>query len=1593
MRIRLVSFLWLFTGALWAQVEQTNNYNISQQQVQAPLPADDCYQSWLAKGMAAQKRGDCTQAIRCYQEAQRCFGVAAHAPRRAELEKKIAECDRAEKNKTNAASGRAAPANGRPALAGTAPVKTRGRYPFSAEFVQFDSANCFGITRREADRAFARGYWEDAQALYRAAKNCADADQAKRQSMNDRISACRQAAEDELRLKEQEAVRQARHAIAINRADNARQRLRLFDRTMAFRMADFANSYIAPDDNPACLQVMLDAWNYVPAVHSDLIEDYGAFKVPFVYQLAENLGDSVRIRIYGKGNQAKLYAFSPLRHQLQSWNLGSFEPIESIQMDTTLKGFEIAPDGTLVFFSKNELLFWRNARSIYRLNAPRNNGRMAFDARRNAVFYFDGNEETVFALDISPLFAARGKNTKRDSYISPPRRITVSEDGDQLLDIALGQDELWLGYRDSLIVLKSGVNAKEAWTRSLTVPVICAGAGDCNGIVQMKLYPDERRALFTTSSQTVLAGSVFTYLNNKTDTLRIEKRFEFLPLSFTYSPALLAYLKTEWDGSPNKMYLYDPFDNQYVFGVVAPNSEYYNGYSGALAPGDDGLAPAWFAAVTTEGSLKIWDLTPRRNTANASFAAAQRVTLTNDGGFVGIEKDMELKVLRTEALQADEPVYREQMSSLEENLLSASRDWLSIEVGDSIVLSRWNPAGGARRLVYEAPLGMRRVDAFDYSGKYYAYTIFDDSVVVVSLESGLPLAGRRFDGTVGVMQFLPGATELVVQRVSMGDAPTSTMTIPKIWNYQQPKARLRSVQLHGYTSYLLAADQQGQYIAFSSGVDVRVFRLNNLVDEAILINALSGRNITCIAFHPDGALLATGYDDGTVIFWDVNTGQLRFQLAAPSKKVNQNIVSMQFSEGGSRMNILTADQTIRSYDLDPVRIRANIQNETRQLVSFSSNEIRDFDLDQALNYPYNFERLAASGDKPLLRAFFDFYRQEAFNSNNIDRVRYNCERALALFQKLDDATRKVLQPTLLEMYDDFSWKLLLRGKAAEAQELADLLRRNFEQPPSATKTAAHAALLRNDLRNAAMLYADWTIHAYEIGQTDYTENYQINLLPDELNQLLDYELLNTRQKGFVCQMFGDIYPGLENAFCADSVEQGLVQMDAKSNLRWKIFLNVQQANSEQKQEAKVQLLTDARDAARKLLRLDPVIGRETYEKTTLELAWAYQGWAEFEQGNKYAVQHSRSALDVLQENTPYRKQENERLNALATVYLALGNYLLSADKFEEADQNYQLGLAATRPLLENLQNNAERLNEAYNLVSNLHVQRGLSLLFQNKADQATAAFETAGELLPNRLNGLFLGHAALLQGDQESALLLYGDVFNEELMGRALGEIDQLAERFPARRDSLNAFAKRLSRALLATHPDFDTTQVAYYFAGQKVNHFSGTERWDSALYWGTLQLRSAERLLNKPDASDLWTTAWLDAHLSQSYYLLFRSQKDTAALSRAIRYALSAEKFVETQYAYYPSAPFLKTNLGHAYLLRQAPGDRQRAVDTYKAFLESINYGADNLEVLIKDFRDLYDAGVRWPDLPGLIREIKPDAKLTPQTWKSIGVDTPPDR
>ncbi len=82
------------------------------------------------------------------------------------------------------------------------------------------------------------------------------------------------------------------------------------------------------------------------------------------------------------------------------------------------------------------------------------------------------------------------------------------------------------------------------------------------------------------------------------------------------------------------------------------------------------------------------------------------------------------------------------------------------------------------------------------------------------------------------------------------------------------------------------------------------------------------RQVSCFAFSADGALLATGSTDSTVILWDGKTREKRLEMAGHASNIN----ALAFSPDGARLVTASQDGTFKLWDTENGREILTVQN-------------------------------------------------------------------------------------------------------------------------------------------------------------------------------------------------------------------------------------------------------------------------------------------------------------------------------------------------------------------------------------------------------------------------------------------------------------------------------------------------------------------------------------------------------------------------------------------------------------------------------------------------------------------------------------------
>jgi hypothetical protein len=559
------------------------------------------------------------------------------------------------------------------------------------------------------------------------------------------------------------------------------------------------------------------------------------------------------------------------------------------------------------------------------------------------------------------------------------------------------------------------------------------------------------------------------------------------------------------------------------------------------------------------------------------------------------------------------------------------------------------------------------------------------------------------------------------------------------------------------------------------------------------------------------------------------------------------------------------------------------------------------------------------------------------------------------------------------MYEDYTKKLLLRGTISKAAEVIKFVQREFDTDPVLLN--AHIALLQRKFSEASALYSRFFL----ISETDgtplnYGSRWQFDAVEKDLLQFRDFEILDTLQSNCFCGTVS-LSEAFSN-FCPLGKGYSSEYLAPADRMHWEIVQKQNKAINTLRLGIQSKLLEDAYEKAKVLTFKNPEKERIWLETVVLELATTHRKWGVFEQNSPDALAHFEKSVQLLTEIGAFRTiSDTSRLALLTSTRLAWGKYLLDTGKPSEAIYQLQLGLESAQPLSEIVFQSDTTLLTIYydNLVGPLFEKTGTAFLLSGKTAEARHAYEQAGiYYVTYGLSSLFQANVAVLENDSFQVFLDYGGITTSAQTAIALYGISQLSEQFPEKKIQIEAYAPKLRAALRSKNRRLINSETDYWFANLKVEHFVAMEQWDSAIIWSTAKMEHAKRCMELPNAEEQWKKYWLDEHINLPYYLLMGAWNKPGVLEDCIQLVKSAEAFLTLQEQaenglYYANREMLKTNHAHALVLRNSPGDREKALSLYTEFIQAYgdSRGYDNLDLLQKDIKDLRRVGVPFPALP----------------------------
>jgi tetratricopeptide (TPR) repeat protein len=470
----------------------------------------------------------------------------------------------------------------------------------------------------------------------------------------------------------------------------------------------------------------------------------------------------------------------------------------------------------------------------------------------------------------------------------------------------------------------------------------------------------------------------------------------------------------------------------------------------------------------------------------------------------------------------------------------------------------------------------------------------------------------------------------------------------------------------------------------------------------------------------------------------------------------------------------------------------------------------------------------------------------------------------------------------------------------------------------------------------------------------------------------DYELLDSAQINCFC---GTVRRSSGfNTICPKEEDYPDTDLSNDDRTRWEIYKKRLGAGNTARFSTRAELLDEALLLAKNLQRISPDKGQSWTEAVVHALAKTHYGWGKFERANPEAAAHFEKAAQLLGDVGTFKTfADTSRLSLLAATHLAWGQHAFSTGKYAEAVQHFNLGLVAAGPLFEASASSDSTLLRLYNdyLLGPLYQNLGTALLMEGKSSEAQQAYESASSVFsPYYFPAFLFANVLAFEGDETGAIEEYiGNVYQPWHTAAVFFSLDQLASQFPDKRLRLDKLASNLRTSVFASNQSLLTAEADFWFANYKTEHYVASAQWDSAAVWCEHRMNSAKRCAELPRADPEWTTYWLNEYTNLPYFLLMAGKGSPETLQECIKIVETGEELVaekESKGFVYQYKAMLKINLGHALILRNQPGDREKGIQLYRSFADSHldPRGFDNWEMLEKDFRDMRRAGAPFPEL-----------------------------
>ena len=241
------------------------------------------------------------------------------------------------------------------------------------------------------------------------------------------------------------------------------------------------------------------------------------------------------------------------------------------------------------------------------------------------------------------------------------------------------------------------------------------------------------------------------------------------------------------------------------------------------------------------------------------------------------------------------------------NSLSFSRNGTILATGGNKAVKLWEVATGREINTLEHTPWVNFV-AFSPDGTTLASGARDGTVKLWEVSTGLNTATLIHASDVNSVSFSPDGTTLAsaggwqVKTVNLWDVATGTNV-----------ATLEHTDVVSLVSY----SPDGTTLASAGGRQDRINLWDVAAGENIATLEFDARSfrVNAVSFSPDGAKLASGSNNGTILLWDVATREKIAVLEGDGRGLNDHVTSVTFSHDGTILASGSSVGTILLWDM------------------------------------------------------------------------------------------------------------------------------------------------------------------------------------------------------------------------------------------------------------------------------------------------------------------------------------------------------------------------------------------------------------------------------------------------------------------------------------------------------------------------------------------------------------------------------------------------------------------------------------------------------------------------------------------------------